>query len=538
MSKAVHLFKLAGTLSLLLLLAISSSPAAETVSFQKRDASLYADIYDQNIHDELTSYLRLDRLFRGILGIENPSKNVNRYDEVPDSSFFTNRHGRKRLSIAELKRGPAENDGPDLSGKMTIVRGKFEGLHPGFFVKDSRGDNYLIKFDPVDHLEMATGAEMIASRFYHAAGYNVPQYTIVTFPAEKLVVGPEAMVYDESGFLTELTDEKLQETLLFLPQDKQGHYRASASKILAGRNKGPFSYSGRRRRDPQDTVNHADRREIRALQVFGSWIGNYDTRESNTLDMEVMENGKTVLKHYLIDFNATLGSSAGGQKPPMFDHEHLIDFESAARSFLGLGFYAKPWQKRWEEVGGRSPQSPAIGYFDNRYYAARDFSTQLPYYGFKDLTTADGFWAAKILMAFSDDDVRALTGTGQYSRESDSEELARILIERRDLLGKYWFERISPLDRFDVKEGRVVFEDLAVKFGFSAARRYEVLIFSNDGGSRKKVREQILAEPSLEIEGTGSFEIRLRAEKDGGGWLPPVRVRLNEEKIEAISRRA
>src|SRR5688572_15679893 len=39
------------------------------------------------------------------------AKDVNSLDEVPDSSWFTNRIGRHEMSNAELRRGP--NRGPD-----------------------------------------------------------------------------------------------------------------------------------------------------------------------------------------------------------------------------------------------------------------------------------------------------------------------------------------------------------------------------------------------------------------------------------------
>jgi len=132
-------------------------------------------------------------------------------------------------------------------------------------------------------------------------GYNVPQYTVALFAPEKLIPSPEAEIYDDSGFKRRLTPDRLEEYLLFVPQDNQSRYRASASKILSGENKGSLKFQGRRKNDPNDPVDHKQRREIRALRVFSSWVNNYDVRESNSLDMLVNENGQQVLKHYLID---------------------------------------------------------------------------------------------------------------------------------------------------------------------------------------------------------------------------------------------
>ena len=41
------------------------------------------------------------------------AQNLNTIDEVPDSSWFTNRIGTRQLSIEELVRGPNRRDGPD-----------------------------------------------------------------------------------------------------------------------------------------------------------------------------------------------------------------------------------------------------------------------------------------------------------------------------------------------------------------------------------------------------------------------------------------
>ena len=205
MLKRAHLFNF---LTAVLLLTTSSPIFAETASthYSKRESGLYRDIFDQNIYYEGTQYLHLERFYGDLFGIKKRALDVNAYDEVPDSSFFTNRHGRTNMSIEELKKGPAVNDGP--SGKLTILKGKFEGVTPGFFVRDEKGDKYLLKFDPMDYVELPTGAEVITSRFMHALGYNVPQYTLAYFKKDNLGIEPGAKVYVESGFRKNLTQER------------------------------------------------------------------------------------------------------------------------------------------------------------------------------------------------------------------------------------------------------------------------------------------------------------------------------------------
>src|SRR5262245_2069029 len=77
-----------------------------------------------------------------------PALNANTLGEVPDSSWFQNRHGMKRMTIDELVRGPNSVNGPSDDGLWTVTEGKTEGITPGFRIRDSRGDVYVIKFDP------------------------------------------------------------------------------------------------------------------------------------------------------------------------------------------------------------------------------------------------------------------------------------------------------------------------------------------------------------------------------------------------------
>lgn len=542
------LFKLAISLvGGIVLLAGASTAFGETSAsgYQKREASLYQDIFDQNVYYEGTQYLHLERLYRNLFGLRNRALNVNAFDEVPNSLFFTNRHGREPMSVDALKQGSAVTSGPDPGGKWTITKGKFEGMSPGFFIHDEKGDRYLLKFDPVDYIELPTGAEAVGSRFLHAIGYNVPQYTLVYFKKDQLAIEPGARIYDQSGFRRKLTPERLEEFLLFVPETERGFYRASASRIVEGEALGPMKLQGRRRNDPDDLVNHEDRREIRALQVFSSWLNNYDVRESNTLDVVEEKDGRRSIRHYLIDFNSSLGARAGGPKPPQFGHEHIFDYGETLKAFLSFGFWKKPWQKRWDEAG-REVRYPTLGYFDNRYFNPGRYKTQLPYFPFKDLTRADGFWAAKTVLRFTDDEIAAIVSTGELSDPEAEKTLAQTLIERRDLIGRFWFEHANPLDEFRLlEEGEgsyeLRFEDLAVRYGFEpegkSVYRFEVIGKKGKRGillARKEVQENRFKIESDWLRQSPSLDLLVQTEREGKkGRSPRVRVTLRSEEGKA-----
>jgi hypothetical protein len=541
MLKAAHRFKFfaAGLAAIMICAVPAPADAEKAPEIKKTPHGLYRDVFDQNIYYEGTNYLRLNRLYRLLFRKKRRAANVNVFDEVPDSAFFTNRHGRERLSTDALSRGASVNDGPDLSGNLTVTKGKTEGLHPGFFVRDAKGDGYLLKFDPPDYLELVTGAEVVGSRFFHAIGYNVPQYTVVVFNPEKLVPGKDAKVIDATGFTKPLTKEKLEEFLLFIPWDSEGRFRASASLLLSGENKGPMRYQGRRSQDPNDKIDHQYLREIRGFQVFCSWLNNYDGRESNTLDMLVEKDGRYILKHYMIDFNSSLGAAAQGPKPPMFVHEHMIDYGETFKAMLGLGLWEKPWQKRWREAGEKI-QSPAVGYFDNRHFEPEKFKNQLPHFAFKDVTRADGFWAAKIIAAFTDEDIQAMVKPGQYSNPEDAAYIAKTLSERRDIIVKYWFKQASPLDSFDLKGGKLTFEDLAIKYGHEKEGTYLVDVIGKKGRRGKKITSLESRQPSIAIDPGWLSEyeglnLLIRTLRPGSEEPSPyVLVELNKKGVTGI----
>jgi hypothetical protein len=88
--------------------------------------------------------------------------NVNTVDEVPDSSWFTNRAGTAQWSVADAAKGPDMGAGP-APGPWTIVAAKTEGITPGMTIRDTAGDVYFVKFDPPSNPEMASGAEVIST---------------------------------------------------------------------------------------------------------------------------------------------------------------------------------------------------------------------------------------------------------------------------------------------------------------------------------------------------------------------------------------
>ena len=58
------------------------------------------------------------------------AKDINTIDEVPDSSWFTNRIGATTVTVDDLVRGPNRGAPPDPS-RWVVLREKTSGAHPG-----------------------------------------------------------------------------------------------------------------------------------------------------------------------------------------------------------------------------------------------------------------------------------------------------------------------------------------------------------------------------------------------------------------------
>ncbi len=543
MSSPKRLFKIWGLFLLATFGLLGTAYSAETGEFKKNTGSFFKDFFDQNIYDEGTNYLRFDRLSRGVTGKKLPAVDVNIYDEVPDSPFFTNRHARKRLTEKELEEGYQETGGPEVGRGMSVIWADVEEQHLVLYVKDAQGTDYQLRFDQSQNFELETSAEVIASRFYYAIGYNVPQYNLVSFDRTKLTLTPEAYIYDESGFKVPLTPDRFQECLAYLPLDPAGNFRSAAAKMPAGIDGGNFDFQGVRKDDPRDTVEHKDKREIRALRVFSSWLNNYDVRTGTTMALMKDENGEKSVKYYLKNFRSSLGAGGDGAKPPEFGFENLIDYGQTFKTFLTLGLWEKPWQRRADMLEKEKALNPRLGSFDSYYFEPEKFKTQFPNYAFKDMTYADAFWASKIIMSFSAADIRALVKAGKLSDPKDSDYLVSTLLTRRDIIGRYWFSKASPLDDFQWQNGQLKFTDLALKHslgGKESEKKYFADVCEKNGTQWLKITALESAEPVFDLRDLPashkelSVFIRTR-HSDQTKPGPYVRVDIADNRIAAIA---
>jgi hypothetical protein len=412
-----------------------------------------------------------------------PAQDVNTLGEVPDDAWYTNRHYRHPMTTEELVRGVGGGNAPDMNGQWTVIAAKTEGITPGFTIRDAGGRRYVMKFDPLDYPEITTGAEIISSKFFHALGYFVPENYLVEFSPERLVVGPDAQVKDALGKARPMSDRDITEILMNVPRTLRGTHRAVASLYISGQNVGPYRYYGTRKDDPNDIVPHEHRRGLRGLSVFSAWLGHDDSRAINTVDFLVEESGLRYIKHYLIDFGSTLGSASTGPNSPRSGFEPIFSWGPPAVQFFTFGLIVPDWAK------AEYPDLPAVGRFESKRFDAADWVPEYPNPAFRNRLSDDEFWAAKQVMNFTDEQIRAVVRSANFSDSRAEQWIADALIERRDKIGRAFLTKVLPLDRFAVQDGRLVFEDLAAKHGIAPAAQYSVQWsrFDNQTGNKTAI---------------------------------------------------
>ena len=471
------------------------------------------DFYDYLLNDFSKPGERWEEGKPGI-----PAQNTNTLGEVPDDDWYTNRHYFHPMTLEELRRGPDKVGSPAEDGKWTVVAAKSEGISPGFTILDARGRRYIIKFDPLEYPEIATAPDMIGAKFFYALGYNVPENYLITLRRENLVIREGTMLTDATGRKRKMTTRDVGEILSHVPVLEDGSYRATASLYLPGSPVGPRRYHGTRSDDPNDIVPHEHRRDLRGLRVFCAWLGHDDSRSINSLDMLDTRDGVPFVKHYLIDFGSLLGSGSVRPNSPRSGNVPLFSWSESAREFFTLGLYVPSWART------KYPTYSSVGRFEYEEFDAAKWTPEYHNPAFANMLPEDAFWAARQVLAFTDEQIRAIVKTGQFSDPRAEALVAECLIKRRDKVGQAFLNQVLPLDFFKTENGRLTFVDLAAKHELSENGPYTITWseFDNARSEAKEIPQAV--GPQIPATQTGFLEATIT----GKDQERTVRVYLRE----------
>jgi hypothetical protein len=392
---------------------------------------------------------------------------VNTIGEPLQGAWWVKRHYFQRMTHEELKRGPGPRTVPSMTGKWTVVSVKNEGITPGFIIRDSEQRRFFIKFDPLSNPEMATSADAIVSRLFHAMGFWAPHTNVVYFEPDQLEIGEDVQLALASGKRRKMTSRDLTEILIKAPKTRDRPYRATASLALPGKDIGPPRYYGVRSDDPNDVVPHEHRRDQRALHVIDAWVDHDDSRAINSIDILVSEGGRQFVRHYQLDFGSTLGSATEKPNSPR-SGAYFFDWKESAKQLFTLGLVPPYW------AFARYPNYPSIGKFEWKIFNPERWLPEYPNPAFLNRLPDDEFWGAKLVTAFTNDEIRAIVSAGELTDKKAEDWLVECLVERRNKIGRVYFAKVLPFDGFAVKGSELVWDDIGARLGYTPAAEVAV----------------------------------------------------------------
>jgi hypothetical protein len=441
----------------------ANKPAVTAVNDRKdvrkppstRETNMALYNFDAQFFRVMTRKLELPRSQR--------ARGTNALDEVPDSTWFTNRIGVRDLTPEEVAAGTTSIGSPEAHMPWTIKSTKIGGRSVGFVIEDARGEKYILKFDRIDprggaHPEVETAANVITNRLLWAFGYNVPEDHVVYFRPEDLVIAKDAEIKDWSGTVGPLDQAALEERLGKVIHEKDGRLRGVASRMIPGKVVGGHPDQGVRSDDPNDRIPHELRRDLRGAFAAFAWLDATDVKEANTIDVwteDPADKGHHYLKHYFIDFGGSLGATTSFKGDPRVGTEYRYDFGAAFDSLASLGSSERTWDDR------KAPGLRGVGTIQADLDPDKWKPETPAYLPFRTADRFDKFWGAKILIRFTRDQIRAAVEAGRLSDPAATDYLVDVLVARQRTTARYWFSRVNPLDRFAVDDADgVCFDDL------------------------------------------------------------------------------
>ena len=211
---------------------------------------------------------------------------------------------------------------------------------------DREGHTYQIGFDPPANPELATGAEIIGTAFYHAFGYHTVDVYLTDLDPDRLVISDKATYRDPlaGGRKRPFTRSDVDKVLRRAARRADGKYRVLVSRFADGkplgnlpvlRYSGPTIQRHRAARAPprlRARVRRvAEPRRFPRRQQPGHAHRRAEPTVHQALHVRLwFDYGK---------WNGLRAASPAGQRGPSFE------WKPGWLTLATLGIYARPWTR-------------------------------------------------------------------------------------------------------------------------------------------------------------------------------------------------
>jgi hypothetical protein len=434
-------------------------PKHQACSPEPYVSPLVWDGADNSVFRPLTRVFKVDA--------SEPAPNVNSFDEVPDSAWFSNRLGKQKPTRDQLLAGAcrAEDllDGAKATPESWLIdQGKPNGASPGFRIKINDKQKFLMKTDSKDQPERPTAASAIGAALYHAAGFFTSCEQIVYFDPKDVALKPGLIATDNSG-IPKKFDQKQLEWVYSQAVRSGTQVRMQASAWLPGSLLGPFRYEGTRGDDPNDAIPHEDRRELRGARVLAAWLNHFDAREQNTMDTWIADNPDAPdsspghVRHYYLDTSDCFGSEWEWDAiSRRLGNSYLLDWGYIGADFITLGTINRTWEKL-----EKTPGYELFGYFNYKHFDPDQWKNEYPNPAFSNADEHDNAWMTRILSRLDRADIEALVTLGEFTKPEHAAFLTEVLERRLQRIVARYFAELSPLADPRLEGDRVCMKDLA-----------------------------------------------------------------------------
>ena len=192
--------------------------------------------------------------------------------------------------------------------------------------------------------------------------------------------------------------------------------------------------------------------------MFAAWTNLVDLKSGNTVDTLVQDNGRAVVRHWLQDVGSTFGTGANGPREWDEGWEYLYEGSKIWKRLVTMGFYFQPWLTAdYEEY-------PSIGRFEGDAFDPTRWKSRVPAASVIRARADDNFWAARRVMAFTDEMIWELVKAAAFSDANAERYLAEVLIKRRDKIGRAYLPAVNPLVDFALEgSNTLTFANAAVQ---------------------------------------------------------------------------
>ena len=161
------------------------------------------------------------------------------------------------------------------------------------------------------------------------------------------------------------------------------------------------------------------------------------------------------------------------------------------RNLLGFGFRVPEYRHaKWPPY----PEYEAVGRWEGELFDCEGWRNDCPNPAFMRMTARDAFWAAKIVMRFTREEIEAIIETGEYTNPDNPVYFLEVLLERQQKCGRFGINAINPLDEFRLDGDALEVTNLSEHYGFiDANTRYNLSwsTYDNDRDERRTLRDPV-----------------------------------------------